>query len=154
MSGTNTDLDQPSWTDEKSEPDFALEDDPNFGSGSIEEPPMSDENEGSGWGALASPEDAFENAGRIGGDQPVPRITITAFCDRPDVASVVQTAAQDRRLTKAIVNVEMGGIDQAVATLSSNPSPNLTVVDTVASASALLRGLDRLAELVDEGSKV
>lgn len=153
MSGTNTDLDA-SWTDEKSEPDFALEDDPNFGSGAIEEPPITDESEGSGWGALAPPEEAFGHAGPIGGDQPVPRITITAFCDRPDVANVVQTAAQDRRLQKAIVNVEMGGIDQAVATLAANPSPNLIIIDTVASASALLRGLDRLAESVDEGSKV
>jgi pilus assembly protein CpaE len=48
----------------------------------------------------------------------------------------------------------MGGIDAAIANLAANPSPNLIIVDTVASAATLLRGLDQLAESVDEGSKV
>ncbi len=150
-----SDLDESWRTDaQASEDEFKLEDDPSFGAGAIEEPPLTDEDDGGGWHALPAAAEAFESAGRAGGDQPVPRITINAFCDRPDVAKVVTTAAADRRLAKAIVNVEMGGIEAAIASLAANPSPNLIVIDTTASASTLLRGLDQLAESVDEGSKV
>jgi len=132
---------------------FMLEEDPGFAAGAIEDPPLAEDN-GDNWGALPSPEDAFESAGRVGGDQPVPRITITAFCQRAETAKAVRTAAEDRRLTKAIVAVEDGGLDAALAALATQPSPNLIIIDTLAPAGALLRGLDRLAELVDEGSKV
>ena len=156
MAETDTDTSWDAPEDDKATTDFALEDDPTFGSGSIvEEPPLpGDEEEQSSWGHLPPPEDAFENAGRAGGDQPVPRITIHAFCDRPDVAKVIEMAGQDRRLQKAILSVDTGGIDAAVASLSVNPSPNLIIVDTTQPAGPLLRSLDRLAELVDENSKV
>ena len=158
MSETDTDIssnwDAPEPVKDASA-EFSLEDDPNFGTGSIEEPPLAAQSDESpGWGALPAVEEAFETAGRVGGDQPVPRITIQAFCDRPEVSKVIETAGRDRRLTKAILTVTPGGIDAAVAALSEDASPNLIVVDTTAPAGALLRGLDRLAELVDEGSKV
>jgi pilus assembly protein CpaE len=158
MPETDTDISS-TWSAE--EPDkepgaeFALEDDPNFAAGSIEEPPLAREEEDQpGWGALPAVEEAFETAGRVGGDQPVPRITIQAFCDRPEVAKTIETAGRDRRLTKAILTVTPGGLDAAVASLAENASPNLIVIDTTAPAGALLRGLDRLAELVDENAKV
>jgi pilus assembly protein CpaE len=156
MAETDTDL-ETSWgtPSGESEPEFALEEDPSFAAGSLEEPPLvEEEEESAAWGALPAPEDAFENAGRVGGDQPVPRITIQAYCDRPDVAAVIKTAAADRRLQKAIVAVETGGIDAALGALAANPSPNLIIIDTIAGAGPLLRGLDRLAEVVDEGTKV
>jgi pilus assembly protein CpaE len=130
---------------------FALEEDPHFGAGELEgAPPVEDADPS--WTAIAA--EAFENAGRSGGDQPIPRVTINAFCDRPEVATAVQAAAGDRRLAKAIVQVAAGGIEAALTSLASQASPNLIIIDTTAPASALLRGLDRLAQIVDEGTKV
>lgn len=87
-------------------------------------------------------------------DQPVPRIAIHASCDRSDVARAVAAAGRDRRLSKASVTVELGGIEAAIARLSSARSPDLLILDSVAQPAALLRQLDGLAEHVDEGSKV
>ena len=40
-----------------------------------------------------------------GGDQPVPRIAIQVFCERPETAQLVQAASTDRRIAKASVTV-------------------------------------------------
>lgn len=130
---------------------FALEEDPTFGAGDLESAPPAEDGDLS-WSAIAA--EAFESAGRTGGDQPIPRVTINAFCDRPDVATAIEAAAGDRRLAKAIVHVATGGIEAALTSLASQASPNLIIIDTTAPASALLRGLDRLAQIVDEGTKV
>jgi pilus assembly protein CpaE len=87
-------------------------------------------------------------------DQPVPRIAIHASCDRSEVARSVAAAARDRRLAKATVTVELGGVDAALTRLASTRSPDLLILDCVAPPQALLRSLDRLAEVVDEGTKV
>jgi pilus assembly protein CpaE len=130
---------------------FALEEDPTFGAGDLEGAPPAEDADPS-WTAIAA--EAFENAGRSGGDQPIPRVTINAFCDRPEVGTAIEAAAGDRRLAKAIVQVASGGIEAALTSLASQASPNLIIIDTTAPASALLRGLDRLAQIVDEGTKV
>lgn len=87
-------------------------------------------------------------------DQPAPRITIHASCDRSETARMISTAARDRRLAKATVTVEMGGIDAALVRLSSQRSPDLLILDAAAPPALLLRQLDRLAEHVDSGTKV
>jgi pilus assembly protein CpaE len=131
---------------------FTLEDDPDFAAGSVQGAPPIEEDGDPSWASIA--QDAFEAAGRAGGDQPVPRITINAYCDRPDIASVLEAAAADRRLSRAIVSVQPGGIEGALTALAAQPSPNLIIIDTTAPAAPLLRGLDRLAQVVDEGTKV
>ena len=131
---------------------FTLEDDPNFAAGDLEELPMGDDDGEPAWASAAG--DAFDAAARAGGDQPVPRITINAYCDRADVAGVIEAAGGDRRLAKAILTVQPGGIEGALTALAAQPSPNLIIVDTTAAAAPLLRGLDRLAQVVDEGTKV
>lgn len=87
-------------------------------------------------------------------DQPLPRITIHAFCDRPEIARLMDQTSQDRRLTKAQFKIDMGGVEAAVVRLASQASPNLLVIDTMAHGPAMLAGLDRLAEVVEEGCKV
>ena len=89
-----------------------------------------------------------------GGDQPVPRISIQVFCDRPETAQLMQSASTDRRIAKANVNVNMGGIEAAIDFYSTQPVPNLIIVESLASASELVVQLDRLAALCDEGVKV
>lgn len=87
-------------------------------------------------------------------DQPVPRISINAFCDRPEILRLITAAAADRRLAKATITVDTGGVDAAVTQLAAQASPNLLVIDAAAPAAQLLRGLDRLSQVVDEGTRV
>ncbi|MDX2236730.1 MAG: AAA family ATPase [Hyphomonadaceae bacterium] len=86
--------------------------------------------------------------------QPVPRITIHASCDRPEIARLIEEAAADRRLQRAEITVEEGGVEAALVRFASQPSPNLLIIDTTTPGSAMLRNLDRLAEVVEEGTKV
>ncbi|CAA2137339.1 CtpF protein [Hyphomicrobium sp. ghe19] len=86
--------------------------------------------------------------------RPIPRISIQAFCDDPQVADALQYAADDRRLSKAHVSVHMGGIGAAVAHYLDSPTPNLIILDSALKGSQLLVELDRLAESCDPGTKV
>lgn len=86
--------------------------------------------------------------------RPIPRISIQAFCDDPNVADAVQHAAEDRRLAKAHVSVHMGGIAAAIAHYADSPTPNLIIVDSSHGGGQLLSELDHLAESCDPGTKV
>ena len=86
--------------------------------------------------------------------RPIPRISIQAFCENNHMASVVQTASEDRRLSKAHVSVHMGGAIAAVQHYQESPTPNLIVVESSLPRQQLLGELDRLAECCDPGTKV
>jgi pilus assembly protein CpaE len=94
---------------------------------------------------IASPE--------LGAEHPIPRITIAAFCDRPEIASLLSSIAADRRLAKATMTVEMGGVTAGIARLSTQASPNLLILDLGGPPAALIADLDRIAEYVDAGAK-
>jgi pilus assembly protein CpaE len=108
--------------------------------------------------ALPSAEESqtlsFAPSGDAMADQPVPRIRVRVFYDRVESAGLMEQAAQDRRLAKAEIDLEAGGLDAAVAYCASNASPDLLILDTSAGPSELLTKLDRLAEHVEEGTKV
>ena len=111
----------------------------------------------SGTEAAFPAQEATEQGGEAAGTQrarPIPRISIQGFCERPALAQVIQTAAEDRRLTKAHVSVHMGGISAAVAHYQGNPTPNLIIVESCLPREELLVDLDRLAEFCDAGTKV
>jgi pilus assembly protein CpaE len=86
--------------------------------------------------------------------RPIPRISIQAFCDNPQMAEVLQVAAEDRRLSKAHVSVHMGGAVAAVAHYQESPTPNLIVIESGLPRGELVAELDRLAESCDAGTKV
>lgn len=86
--------------------------------------------------------------------RPIPRISIQAFCEEPIVAQVIQTASEDRRLTKAHVSVHMGGAVAAVAHYEESPTPNLIIVESKLPRAQLIGELDKLAESCDPGTKV
>jgi pilus assembly protein CpaE len=88
------------------------------------------------------------------GDRSVPRISIVAFCERPETAAMIEAASVDRRLAKTNVAVERGGLTQAVQYFSEQPSPNLIVVESLSPGGRLLRELEQLAQLVDPTVKV
>jgi pilus assembly protein CpaE len=62
--------------------------------------------------------------------RPIPRISIQAFCERAEMADVVQVAAEDRRLIKTHVSVHMGGVQAAVAHYQESPTPNLIIIES------------------------
>lgn len=88
------------------------------------------------------------------GDAAIPRITIHAFCARPDTAKLVQHAANDRRMSRASTIVRDGGLEAAVDYYQNQPTPSLVMVETNDTAQRLLHLLDSLAQVCDPGTKV
>lgn len=86
--------------------------------------------------------------------RPVPRISLQAFCDTPEIYGVVDAASADRRFAKVHVKAHMGGIPAAVEFYGGAPTPNVIVVESRLGADRLLGELDRLADVCDPGSKV
>lgn len=87
-------------------------------------------------------------------ERPVPRISIHAFCEFPDTGAVLQRAAADRRLAKAHLQVQLGGIAAAVEHYAGQVTPNLLIVETRLTGDAALAELDSLAEVCDPATKV
>jgi pilus assembly protein CpaE len=85
---------------------------------------------------------------------PVPRISIQVFCESADVAAAMQAAGEDRRMIKAHLRVQMGGIAAAIEAYRSSATPNVVVIEFHGGGSELLAGLDALAESCDAGTRV
>ncbi|HEV2561438.1 MAG TPA: pilus assembly protein CpaE [Rhizomicrobium sp.] len=87
-------------------------------------------------------------------ERPVPRISIQAFCEFPDTGAALQRAAADRRLSKAHVDIQLGGIEAAVEHHTGNVTPNLLIVETRLQGKAAVEEIDRLADVCDPSTKV
>jgi pilus assembly protein CpaE len=86
---------------------------------------------------------------------PIPRVTIQAFCDSPDIATALESAATDRRMQKAHLRVQAGGAAGAVAAFAQAPTPNVIILEVGQSEQAqFLRHLDELSEVCDTGTRV
>src|ERR1700722_17570908 len=85
---------------------------------------------------------------------PVPRVSIQAFCESPEIAAVIQEAMGDRRMGKAHVKVHMGGAVAAVEAYRGAPTPNVIVLESSLDRDALLEHLDALSNYCDAGTKV
>lgn len=84
----------------------------------------------------------------------VPRITIHGFCLTDATMRVAEAAMEDRRMAKAHLKLDMGGIPAAIETFEQAPTPNLILVETSGNQGDLVAGLDHLAEYCDAGTKV
>jgi pilus assembly protein CpaE len=85
---------------------------------------------------------------------PAPRVSIQAFCASVETAASVQAAADDRRMAKAHLRVQMGGVAAAVEAYRSSPTPNVIVLEGDSRGEDILAGLDELSEVCDEGTRV
>ena len=85
---------------------------------------------------------------------PVPRVSIQAFCESPDLAAIVSAAISDRRMAKAHIKLNMGGAPAAVEAYKSAPTPNVVVLEAPAGRDPLLEQLEELAQYCDSGTKV
>ena len=84
---------------------------------------------------------------------PSPRVSVQAFCETVETAAAVQAAGEDRRLGKAHLKIQMGGMAAAVEAYRSAPTPNVIVLEADA-RSNILAGLDQLATVCDAGTRV
>jgi len=87
-------------------------------------------------------------------DQPVPRITVAAFCERPETGALVHNAGNDRRLAKAHVTVELGGLPAAIERYHDESTPNLLIVESGMRGRGLFDQLEELAGVCDADTKV
>ena len=86
--------------------------------------------------------------------RPVPRISIQAFCESPDLIAAIEAAARDRRMARAHVKVQTGGIAAAAEFYQAAATPNLIIVATRLPRERLEAELERLSEVCDPGTKV
>lgn len=103
---------------------------------------------------MAKRETSEEAFGAAPHERPVPRISIHAFCEFPDTGAVLHQAASDRRLAKAHLTVQLGGVSGAAEFYQGQTTPNLLIVETKLNGQAALEELDRLAEVCDPSTKV
>ena len=85
---------------------------------------------------------------------PAPRVSVQAFCETVETAAAVQAAGEDRRLGKAHLKIQMGGIAAAVEAYRSAATPNVIIIETESRSDDILTGLDTLAEVCDAGTRV
>lgn len=89
-----------------------------------------------------------------GGDRAIPAIAILAFYETEKSRDMIEKVAGDRRMSNSSVDAFSGGIPAAIAHLSENPTPNLLIVESSASASVMMQQIDELASHCDEGVQV
>jgi pilus assembly protein CpaE len=85
---------------------------------------------------------------------PVPRISIQAFCTSADTAAAMQSAGEDRRMAKAHLKIQMGGMPAAIEAYRASATPNVVILEAEGRGDELLHGLDMLAEVCDAGTRV
>lgn len=84
---------------------------------------------------------------------PAPRVSVQAFCETMETATAVQAAGEDRRLAKAHLKIQMGGMAAAVEAYRSAPTPNVIILEAEERGD-ILGALDHLATVCDAGTRV
>src|SRR3954454_8007915 len=84
---------------------------------------------------------------------PAPRVSIQAFCETVETAAAVQSGGEDRRLGKAHLKIQMGGMAAAIEAYRTAPTPNVIILETEG-RNDILAGLDQLATVCDSGTRV
>src|SRR3954466_6297703 len=101
-------------------------------------------------------EQQFEATPPPGADDhiaPAPRVSVQAFCETVETAAAVQSGGEDRRLGKAHLKIQMGGMAAAVEAYRTAPTPNVIILETEG-RNDILTGLDQLATVCDSGTPV
>ncbi|HTP91315.1 MAG TPA: CtpF protein [Xanthobacteraceae bacterium] len=85
---------------------------------------------------------------------PAPRVSVQAFCETVETAAAIQAAGEDRRLAKAHLRIQMGGLTAAVEAYQTSPTPNVIILESESGSDDILGGLDQLANYCDPGTRV
>jgi pilus assembly protein CpaE len=84
----------------------------------------------------------------------VPRIELHVFCDNQQTGQILQVAASDRRMSRAHVSIQLGGIPAAVQFYQTQPTPNVLVVETHSGRDQVMAELGTLAHVCGPNTKV
>lgn len=84
----------------------------------------------------------------------VPRINIGVFCDNQNTAQVLETAGKDRRMARAHMSVQLGGVLQAAQIYHGESTPNLVVVESHGDRAQIMAELAQFAEVCQPNTKV
>ncbi len=95
-----------------------------------------------------------DTAGREEHIAPAPRVSVQAFCENVDTAAAIQAAGEDRRLAKAHLRIQMGGLTGAIEAYQSSPTPNVIILESENRSDDILGALDQLANYCDAGTRV
>jgi pilus assembly protein CpaE len=85
---------------------------------------------------------------------PAPRVSVQAFCDTVETAAAIQGAGEDRRMAKAHLRIQMGGVTAAVEAYRSSPTSNVIILESESRGEDVLAGLDELAHVCDAATRV
>src|SRR6201997_4197725 len=97
---------------------------------------------------------AAEVAGREERIAPAPRISVQAFCETVETAAAIQAAGEDRRMAKAHLRIQMGGLIAAVQAYQNAPTPNVIILESDSRGGDILNGLDQLTPVCDAQTRV
>ena len=97
---------------------------------------------------------AVQHSGDGGLVAMVPRINIHAFCDNQQTAEAMQAASTDRRMSRAHVSVQLGGVMAAVQVYQSQATPNCLLVESHGSREQVISELGELAQVCQANTKV
>jgi len=97
---------------------------------------------------------AAELASREESIAPAPRVSVQAFCETVETAAAIQAAGEDRRMAKAHLRIQMGGLIAAIEAYQSSPTPNVIILESESRGSDILDGLDQLAPVCDAATRV
>ena len=101
-------------------------------------------------------EQEFASAGvdELAEIRPLPRVSIHAFCESPQILQTVEAVAADRRMARVHLKAVMGGIQSAAEFFAEAPTPNLILLEANQDYEQLVDDLDQLADVCDVGTKV
>ena len=91
---------------------------------------------------------------REGGDRALPQISIHAFCERQETASVINETTRDWRMKRTNVKIYMGGLASAIEFYHKENTPGLILIESGMRGQELFAQLEQLASVCDAGTKV
>jgi pilus assembly protein CpaE len=89
-----------------------------------------------------------------GGDRPLPRITMHAFCGTRASLDLLSIVQDDRRMSQVSAEIYEGTIASAISHYATEITPSLLILEAPLDPRQLLRELDALAERCDENVRV
>src|ERR1700730_15065928 len=109
--------------------------------------------------SVMSPAELTENpvaeaAGREERIAPAPRVSVQAFCETVETAAAIQAGGEDRRMAKAHLRIQMGGLIAAIEAYQNSPTPNVIILESENRSEDILGGLDQLAQVCDAATRV
>ncbi len=93
-------------------------------------------------------------AGRDERIAPAPRVSVQAFCETVETAAAIQAAGEDRRMAKAHLRIQMGGLVAAIEAYQNSPTPNVIILESESRNEDILEGLDQLSPVCDAATRV